>query len=33
MRPYVGHKEGTDLVIGYIEKFWAPSVKSRELLG
>lgn len=33
MRPYVGHKEGTDLVIGYIEKFWAPSVESRELLG
>jgi len=33
MRPYVSHKEGTELVIGYIEKFWAPSVDSRELLG
>jgi hypothetical protein len=33
MRPYVSHREGTELVIGYIEKFWAPSVESRELLG
>ncbi len=33
MRPYVSHAEGTQLVIGYIEKFWAPSVESRELLG
>jgi nicotinamidase-related amidase len=32
MRPYVSHREGTDLVIGYIEKFWCPSVESKELL-
>ena len=30
MRPYVSHAEGTQLVVEYIEKFWAPSVESRE---
>lgn len=30
MRPYVSHTEGTRLVVGYVEKFWAPSVESRE---
>ena len=29
--PYVGHQEGTALVIGYIEKFWCPTVLSRDL--
>jgi len=29
--PYVSHAEGTDLVIGYIERFWCPSVDSREI--
>jgi nicotinamidase-related amidase len=32
MRPYVSHAEGTRLVVEYIEKFWCPSVESRELL-
>ncbi len=31
MCPYVSHDEGTRLVIGYIEKFWCPSVASTEL--
>lgn len=31
--PYVGHHEGTQLVIGYIEKFWCPSIRSDEILG
>jgi len=30
--PYVSHKEGTRLVIEYIEKFWCPTVTSAELL-
>ena len=30
--PYVGHDEGTRLVVGYIEKFWCPTVESGELL-
>jgi len=30
--PYVSHAEGTELVIGYIEKFWCPTVLSRDLL-
>lgn len=33
MRPYVSHDEGTQLVIGYIERFWAPSILSTDLLG
>lgn len=30
-RPYVSHDEGTQLVIGYIERFWCPSVVSGDL--
>jgi nicotinamidase-related amidase len=30
--PYVSHAEGTELVIGYIERFWCPSIASDELL-
>ena len=26
--PYISHEAGTDLVIGYIERFWCPSVTS-----
>jgi nicotinamidase-related amidase len=33
MRPYVGHDEGTGLVVSYIEKFWCPSVSSEDLVG
>jgi nicotinamidase-related amidase len=29
--PYVSHAEGTRLVIGYIEKFWCPSILSHDL--
>lgn len=32
MPPYVEHAEGTRLVIGYIEKFWCPTIESHELL-
>ena len=31
--PYVSHQEGTELVVGYIEKFWCPSAVSEEVLG
>lgn len=31
--PYVSHDEGTRLVVGYIEKFWCPSILSEELIG
>jgi len=30
--PYVSHEEGTRLIIEYIEKFWCPTVESRELV-
>ena len=30
--PYVSHDEGTRLVIGFIEKFWCPTLESAELL-
>jgi nicotinamidase-related amidase len=33
MRPYVSHDEGTQLVIGYIERFWCPSLLSSDLTG
>lgn len=33
MPPYVSHQEGAELVIGYIEKFWCPTIHSRALLG
>ncbi len=32
MRPYVSHDEGTRLVVEFIEKFWCPTVESRQLL-
>ncbi|MEE3259222.1 MAG: isochorismatase family protein [Candidatus Latescibacterota bacterium] len=32
MPPYVGHAEGTGLVIEFIEKFWCPSVGSGDIL-
>jgi len=31
--PYVGHDEGTQLVIGYIEKFYCPTIDSSQILG
>jgi hypothetical protein len=30
--PYVSHAQGTELVIGYIEKFWCPTVARESLL-
>jgi len=30
--PYVSHDEGTRLVIEYIEKFWCPTIISRDLM-
>jgi nicotinamidase-related amidase len=30
--PYVSHDEGTNLVIGYIEKHWCPTVASEDLV-
>lgn len=30
--PYVSHEEGTRLVVEYIEKFWCPSISSKDLL-
>jgi hypothetical protein len=33
MRPYVSHDQGTQLVIGYIERFWCPSLLSTDLAG
>ena len=30
--PYVSHSEGTQLVIGYIERFWCPSITSGDLV-
>jgi nicotinamidase-related amidase len=32
LRPYVSHDEGVGLIIGYIEKFWCPSVTSTEIV-
>jgi nicotinamidase-related amidase len=32
-RPYVSHAQGTELVIEYIEKYWAPSVLSSDMRG
>ena len=32
MAPYVSHRAGTDLVVGHIEKYWAPSVLSTDLI-
>jgi hypothetical protein len=31
MSPYVSHEAGTQLVIGYIERFWCPTVVSTDL--
>ncbi|MCC7355969.1 MAG: isochorismatase family protein [Anaerolineae bacterium] len=32
MPPYVSHDEGTHLVVGYIEKFWCPTITSDDLV-
>ena len=31
-RPFVSHEQGTELVIQYIEKYWAPTVTSGDLV-
>ncbi|MGA2032095.1 MAG: isochorismatase family protein [Thermoguttaceae bacterium] len=30
--PYVGHEEGTRLIIEYVEKFWCPTIASEDLV-
>lgn len=30
--PYVSHEQGTELVVEHIEKYWAPSILSNQLL-
>lgn len=30
LSPYVSHDEGKELVVGYIEKFWCPSIDSAD---
>ena len=32
MPPYVSHRAGTDLVVQHIEKYWAPSILSSDLI-
>ena len=31
-RPFVSHEQGTELVIEHIEKYWAPTVTSKDLV-
>ena len=31
-KPYVSHERGTELVIEHIERWWAPSVLSRDFV-
>jgi len=31
--PYVSQRQGTELIIRFIEKFWCPTVDSRDLTG
>lgn len=33
MRPFVPHEKGTELVIEHVEKFWAPTITSDQVLG
>lgn len=32
MRPYVSHDAGTELVVHHIERFWCPTIHSRDLV-
>jgi len=32
MPPFVGHNEGTQLMVEHIEKYWAPSILSKDLM-
>jgi len=32
MAPFVSHFEGTDLVVGHIERYWCPTLISGDLL-
>jgi type 1 glutamine amidotransferase/nicotinamidase-related amidase len=32
MRPFVAHEKGTDLVIEHVEKYWAPTITSAQIL-
>jgi nicotinamidase-related amidase len=33
MKPMVSHEKGTELIIEYIERYWCPSIESRQLTG
>jgi len=33
MKPFVNHFEGTDLVVGHVEKHWCPTILSTDLTG
>lgn len=33
MRPFVNHFEGTDLVVGHVERHWCPSITSADIAG
>lgn len=33
MKPFVSHQRGTELVIEHVEKYWAPTVTSHDVLG
>ncbi|HJP02589.1 MAG TPA: hypothetical protein QF764_12545 [Planctomycetota bacterium] len=33
MAPFVSHFEGTDLVVGHVERYWCPSIESSDLTG
>ncbi|MEX1019355.1 MAG: isochorismatase family protein [Litorilinea sp.] len=33
MPPYVSHDAGTQLVVGYIERFWCPTITAQDLAG
>ena len=32
-RPFVSHKQGTELVIQHIEQFWCSSILAQDLIG
>ena len=33
MKPMVSHEKGTELIIEYIERYWCPSIESKQLTG
>lgn len=33
MRPFVNHFDGTDLVVGHVERYWCPTITSDQVIG